>query len=669
MAELILLDGATLVVSQLDGEVLPRAPGGFFFRDVRHLSTWRIHVDGKPLHLLTSAKVDYYSARIVGATTGDNEPPVSVRLDRFVTLGIHEDLVVRNNTDRRRRVVLEIFFDADFADVAEARENSGPTEGTVRQDREASGTVFRFERDGYLRGTRLRFSEQPTLRRDRAIFRLNLAPHEEWRTCVDIVPIDDAKEFEPLLRCGGFHRGAPEMPLTLEEWLAEAPALEGGTDAVRHVYRQSLADLASLRLRPNERHAWPVPAGGVPWFMAFFGRDSLVASYEALPFRPMLAAATLVGLAELQATEFDHFRDAEPGKIMHELRLGVLADLGITPHSPYYGSHDATLLFLILLDEYERWTGDRALVRRLEPNARAAVEWMRGPADLDGDGYLEYRSRSDGGLNNHGWKDSDDAIRFADGSVAEAPIATCELQGYAYDARLRVARLAREIWRDGDLADSLEHEAAELSDRFERDFWLGRRRHYALALDGDKRQVDSLTSNVGHLLWSGIVGKERAAMTVKRLMASDMFSGWGIRTLSARNPAYNPFGYHVGAVWPHDTAIVAEGFRRYGFRREAGALAKALFDAAESFEHQLPELFSGLQRDETDVVVEYANALRPQAWAAGAPLLALRTILGLDAKGGRARADPALPPGLERLRLVQRRRRASSKRSTSFASL
>jgi glycogen debranching enzyme len=386
--------------------------------------------------------------------------------------------------------------------------------------------------------------------------------------------------------------------------------------------------------------------------MTVFGRDGILASYEALPFQPHLAETTLECLAELQATEFDDFADAEPGKIMHELRRGRLAGTGEIPRV-YYGTHDATPLFLVLLDEYERWTDDTGLVRKLEEAARAAIAWIEGPGDADGDGYLEYRKRSSSrsALENQGWKDSDEGILFADGHRAEAPLATCEVQGYAYDARRRLARLAGEVYRDAELAERLEREAAQLKRRFNRDFWIGRRGYYALALDRDKQQVDALTSNIGHLLWSGIVDERRAEQVVRRLLRRDMFSGWGIRSLSAENPGYDPLGYHVGCVWPHDTAIAAEGMRRYGFREEASRLATSLLEAAAAFGNRLPELFSGVERDETGVPVPYPGALVPQAWSAGAPLLALRTLLGLDVVEGRLRSRPHLPKGLGRVRL------------------
>jgi glycogen debranching enzyme len=652
--EVIILDGLTFFSSRENGDVDPAEAEGYFYHDVRHLSTWCLLLDGETLKAITSRRVQYFAARIECIPRDcDDAPPVRVRRDRFISEGVHEDVVVTNLTDDAQRVRLELRFGSDFADVVEAQEGSdGGGRNWTR--RSARGVTLWEQRDGYRRGTRITFNRQCRIERGRAIFSIRVPPHRDWELCVDVTPVVDGSSRPPLLRCGSFDDHAPKMPVGLHEWIDDAPKLETSNDSLQHIYRQSLLDLAALRVRPdNVELEKAMLGGGIPWYIAVFGRDSIIAAYQALPFRADLAEATLEALAELQATEWDNFRDAEPGKILHELRRGVLAALGQIPHSPYYGTHDATLLWLILLDEYERWTGDRRLVRALEPNARAAIEWLDGPADLDGDGYLEYRKRSDGrnALDNHCWKDSSDGIVFPDGRRAEPPIATCEIQGYAFDARRRCARLAREVWRDDALADRLERAAVELQRRFNRDFWDARRRCYVLALDGDKRQVDSVTSNIGHLLWSGIVDERRARAVARHLLSGDLFSGWGVRTLSAEHPTYNPLAYHRGTVWPHDTAIVAEGLRRYGFRDEAAKVCAALFDAAVAFDNELPEVFGGFARDATRTTVEYPDALRPQAWASGAPLLMLRTLLGLDVEDGRLRSHPHVPESIGRIRL------------------
>ena len=654
MAEqLILVDGSTFFFSDLNGDVEADQPEGYFYEDVRHLSRWCLTLDGKPLEPLTSRVVDHFSARIVGAKQDEDEPRLSVMRDRFVTEGFHEDVTVTNHFREEQRARLELSFASDFADIMEAQKHGTIRHGRYRSDTGARVITLWQQRDGYRRGTSIRFSRRGRLRRDRVVFDLRLRPDENWHTCIDVMPVVDGIRRVPLLECDSFGAHVPKMPMSLGEWLETAPALEAEWDPLGHIYHQSLLDLAALRIRPKEEHLrWAMPAGGLPWFMTVFGRDSIIAAYEALPFQAELAQATLQALSELQASEWDDFADAQPGKILHELRRGALVATGAIP-PVYYGTHDATPLFLILLDEYERWTADRKFVRELEESARAALAWLEGPADLDGDGYLEYvkRSSSPSALDNHCWKDSDNSMLFPEGRRAEAPIATCEIQGYAYDARLRTARLLRDVWGDAETADRVEREAAGLKRRFNRNFWIGRRGHYALALDKDKQQVDAMTSNVGHLLWSGIVDERRAERVVRRLLRKDMFSGWGMRSRSSAEPAFNPLEYHNGTVWPHDTAIVAEGMRRYGFREEAGRLCEGLLHAAEAFGHQLPEVFAGFERDETNAPVEYPNALKPQAWAAAAPLLALRTLLGLDVVGGRVRHSPHIPNSLGKIRL------------------
>ncbi len=651
---LTVLDGNTFFVSDAAGDVEPgEDANGFFHADMRQLSTWRLLVNGHPVHVLTSRTVDYYSASIfatlASVSVGEN-PPISIRRDRFVARGVHEDLTVHNHSDRPQAVTIEVEYGSDFADLFEVKDRI-PKRGQLRAELGPSRVTLTYTRDTYRRDTVIEFSEIFSVGPDRAQFELHLEPRGSWRTCIDVVPVRDGELNRLDHGDRTFGNPKPDMPTSFEQWMAQAPTLETDNDVLRHTYRQSLIDLAALRFRPLKTLSYSLPAAGLPWFMALFGRDSLITAYQALPFQPHLARTTLEALTAWQAKELDDFRDAEPGKILHELRLGELTMLGERPHSPYFGTHDATPLFLILLDEYERWAGDRDFIRSLQPAAMKALEWIERYGDRDGDGYLEYQTRSKEGLANQCWKDSWNSILFKDGTVAKGPIATCEIQGYAYDARVRMARLARDVWDDAQLADRLERDAAMLRERFNRDYWIEARGHYALALDGEKRQVDAMTSNVGHLLWSGIVPGDRAATMAKRLMSPEMFTGWGIRTMSANDAGYNPIEYHDGTVWPHDSALVAEGMRRYGHREQASHLALMLIQAAEAFEYRLPEVFAGFSREETGEPVEYPTASRPQAWAAGAPLLALRTALGLDMVDGTLRVEPHLSQGWGRVRL------------------
>ncbi|MEV0459312.1 amylo-alpha-1,6-glucosidase [Catellatospora methionotrophica] len=637
-ARLALLDGSTFFTTNGLGDT-DGPEDGLYFADTRHLSTWRLTIDGAEFHLLSFDTPQYYSARISATlpsvSVGVN-PTLSLWRERIVATGVHEDLHLENYSDQERELTLELSLGADFADVFEVKDakiGSRPVTTAVGPDT----ITFGYHRDGFTRATKVSFTEPGDLHPGGIRWAIRLPARGSWTTCIDVTCTDNDGEHELRVGHGGFGQLEPDMPQTMQQWLNDAPVLHTIFDPARHAYRHALMDLAALRFHPLRGMEHSVPAAGAPWFMALFGRDSLITAFQALPFQPRLAATTLEALAMVQATASDDFRDADPGKIPHELRHGELTFTGRTPHSPYYGTHDATLLFLILLDEYERWTADTALVRRLEPAARAAVAWMRGPADPDGDGYLEYRTRSSQGLVNQCWKDSWNSIMFADGKVAEPPIATCEIQGYAYDARIRTARLARDVWHDPAFADQLEDEAAALRERFNTDFWIAERGHFALALDGGKRQVDAATSNIGHLLWSGIVDDEHAEATVALLLDPKMSSGWGIRTMSSADHGYNPIEYHNGTVWPHDTAIIAEGLRRYGHRAEAAELALKLMEAAAAFGYRLPEVFAGFDR-KGDKPVEYPTPSSPQAWSAGSVLMVMRTLFGLDADGATLRS-------------------------------
>jgi glycogen debranching enzyme len=429
--------------------------------------------------------------------------------------------------------------------------------------------------------------------------------------------------------------------------------MDSDWDALEATYRRSLVDLAALRFETRTMPGRALPAAGLPWFMTMFGRDSIFTSLQALPFAPELAATTLRALGERQGTRVDDFRDEDPGRILHEMRFGEMTAFEERPHSPYYGSADATPLWVVLLDEYERWTGDTRLVRNLEHEARAALRWIDEYADLQGNGYVAYQRRNtETGLENQCWKDSWDSISYRDGTIPGFPRATCELQGYAYDAKIRGARLAREVWRDATFADRLEREAASLKRRFNRDFWVADGEYFAVALDADGRRVDSLTSNNGHLLWSGIVDKSKAKAVVGHLMGRRLYSGWGVRTLAVGEGRYNPIGYHVGTVWPFDCSFIAWGLRRYGYKEEAARIAMGILEAAEVFGGRLPEAFGGYPRKMTKYPVQYPTACSPQAWSTGAPLLLLRTMLGLEPVGDHLVVDPALPVGIGHVALL-----------------
>ena len=651
-----ILDGSTFLVSDLRGDVeaSPDEPRGFFYRDTRFLSRWTLRADGEPLDVLSTDDLSYFAAQffLVPPTGSVNEnPSVSIIRKRAIGDGFHEDLTVLNHAAEPLSLTLRIEATADFADLFEVKDalaKKGEVYASV-----ADGTlVLGYRRGDFVRETRIRSSRAADVDERGLTFRLHLEPHADWNTCVFVQPVVE-RPLEIKYRHDD-EEAKPNIGMSLEEFLAAAPRLESDWDPLEHVYERSLIDLAALRFTSDLFRDASLPAAGLPWFMTVFGRDSLITSFQALPFVPELAETTLRVLAARQGTKVDDFRDEEPGKILHEIRFGELTRFGERPHSPYYGTADATPLFLVLLDEVERWTGNAELARELEPAARAALAWIDEHGDGDADGYVEYQRRNEEtGLENQCWKDSWDSIRFRDGTIAAGPIATCEIQGYVYDAKVRCARFAREFWDDPELGERLEREAEELKRRFDDDFWLSDREYYALALDGRKRQVDAVTSNPGHLLWSRIVDEDKADAVVRHLLGDALFSGWGIRTMAEGERGYNPIRYHNGTVWPHDNSLIAHGLARYGYRDEAATVAQATLEAATYFRYRLPEVFAGYRRTRTGFPVEYPTASSPQAWATGTPLLLLRVLLGLEPDGEVLRQEPVLPEKIHRLELSE----------------
>jgi glycogen debranching enzyme len=652
-----ILDGNHFVVSNRQGdmEATPTVNHGVFLNDTRYLSRWVLTINGIRPTLLSVDDTAYYRvqhflALATGVTYIDSN--VTVVRQRSIAEGFRERLVLGNHGHEPIDLDIRIEVGADFADLFEVKDKlskKGELYRDVRPDRLTLG----YRRGHFRRETGVTSSAAAKVDADGLSLAIRLEPRALWSTDLDVVA---AREHEtssppPEALAGGKEGLRADLQDNLRRWMDAAPKVATSWEPLGRIYRRSIVDLAALRFRAPVILA-SMPAAGLPWFMTIFGRDSLITSFQALPFLPEQAATTLKTLAMLQSRTDDAFRDAEPGKIAHELRFGELTAFEDMPHSPYYGTADATPLFLILMEEYERWTGDRELVRSLEPQARAAVAWIDRYGDRDGDGYIEYERRNPKGLENQCWKDSGDSIAFADGTLAETPRATCELQGYAYDAKRRAARLAREVWSDPAWAAELEARAADLKRRFNEDFWIPERGFFALGLDGRKRKIDSLTSNIGHLLWSGVADEEKAKSCVAHLMSDALFSGWGVRTMARTEGSYNPIGYHVGTVWPHDNSIIAWGLRRYGYNTEAARVAYALLEAADLFDGRLPEAFAGYAREATNYPVEYPTACSPQAWASGAPLLLLRAMLGLEAKDGDLIVNPAVPREIEQVELL-----------------
>jgi glycogen debranching enzyme len=655
-----ILEGNTFVVSDERGDIEASRtdPTGLFSFDTRFLSTWVLTINGERLTPLSVDDLEYFETRfflVPGTGTVYVDAKLSVIRQRSVGNGFHEELSILNHDDKPVEVIVRLEAGCDFADLFEVKD-ALEKKGAYATRLEGRRLVLSYQRETFSRSTAISSTHPCILDEHGLTFQVKLESHGSWTTGLDVVTAvlgaSDGGEEGPSLAWQA-RRPRTNMAHNLARWLDAAPRLECDWDPLKATYRRSLIDLAALRFSPISAGRHSLPAAGLPWFMTMFGRDSILTSLQALPFSQELAATTLRELGLRQGTRIDDFRDEDPGRILHEMRYGELTAFEERPHSPYYGCADATPLFVVLLDEYERWTGDTRLVRDLELEARAALSWIDEYADLQGNGYVAYQRRNlETGLENQCWKDSWDSISYRDGSLPGFPRATCELQGYAYDAKLRGARLARLVWRDPTFAETLERQAADLKRRFNRDFWVEDGGYFAVALDADGRRVDSLTSNNGHLLWSGIVDTAKAKAVVRQLMGERLFSGWGVRTLAVGEGRYNPIGYHVGTIWPFDNSFIAWGLRRYGFKAEAAQVAAGILEAAEFFEGRLPEAFGGYPRSMTKSPVQYPTACSPQAWSTGAPLLLLRTMLGLEPVGEHLLVDPSLPSTIGHLEVL-----------------
>jgi glycogen debranching enzyme len=659
----VIKDDRTFLVTDRFGNVPEgnTAALGLYHRDTRFLSGLDLVVDGlEPILLHSSTERNYsqivevtYPFEAIDTEGVHRKENVSIQRFRVLSDGsLHERIRVRNFGTKPRRITMTVDFDADFRDLFEIRGLVRDRRGQQQAPRVDRSTVVLSYRglDGEVRTTTIRFSPAPErLDESRAEFVVACRPGEDQEMVVEIVPeVGGAAPPRATVQ-----QAEDRLAREYTRWRKHCTRFRTSNLPLSGFLDRAILDLRMLRSHDDDGAEYL--DAGVPWYSTLFGRDSLIAAYEALGVNPDLAWEALRVLAAYQGKESDDWREEEPGRILHEFRSGELARAGEIPHTPYYGSVDATPLWLVVLEGAYRWTGDLDAVRELWPNALAALTWIDEHGDLDGDGYVEYRRRSPRGLVNQGWKDSGDAIVHPDGAVAEAPIALVEVQGYVYRAKRAAARLATDLG-ERDLAAQLDREADDLRARFNRDFWIERLGMYALALDGDKRQVETIASNPGHCLWSGIVDEDKAARTVRRLLSPAMSSGWGIRTMATKQAPYDPIGYHTGTVWPHDNALIAHGMRRYGLDREARTVLDGLAAAGASFPYaRFPELFCGFSSEEVPVPVQYPVACRPQAWASGAPLLMVRTYCGLsaDAPRGVLYIDrPRLPSWLNRIEIL-----------------
>jgi glycogen debranching enzyme len=684
--------GPSVITIHADDEVLVCEPStkmsstleqGYFARDTRFVSGYRLKLGRTTPVLLDSAAVEPYSARfeftnpaLVTPTGEIDEQNIHVRVDRQLGHGVHEDYDVTNYCTKPLTFGIEVSFESDFADLFDVKRHQLVRRGMLQStwDEEHGRLVTTYRNGDFHRALRLDIDKSgspPQFANGGLAFRIELEPGQSWHTCILWMPIiDDEPVRQPPPTCNDLLGRDTEHVQARRRWVEHSTRISTSDPTATAVIARAVDDLSSLRMHTHDelaatgqRHApddaddvdaW-VPAAGVPWFVSLFGRDSLVVSMQTLALSPRFALGSLHALAHLQADAYDDARDMQPGKIEHEVRHGELAYFHLVPHTPYYGTHEATTFYVWTAARAWHWHADREGLDSLRPHVERALAWIDTDGDIDGDGLQEYKTRAgEQGYYNQGWKDSGDGIVNADGSMASLPIALCEHQAYVVAAKRAWADVLEDAYGEGAEATRLRDEAARLAGALEERFWWEDQGTYYLGLDGDKRPIESVTSNPGHLLLSEAVEPERAVRVCDRLLADDMWTGWGIRTLAVGHPAYNPFSYQRGSVWPHDNAMCAAGFRRYGLDVQAAQVARGIFEAAERFQAaRLPELFSGLPRDPGGFPVQYLGANVPQAWAAGAVIHLVTVLLGLDADAPNKRLTlrPWLPAWLHEVRL------------------
>jgi glycogen debranching enzyme len=646
-----LIEGSSFCLSEASGDITTGSSQGLFLRDTRVLSRWELRLDGDPVEPLTVLTEETYRGVFIGRAmprAGLADSTLLVERHRFIGAGMREDIVVRNLGQETAAFAMVLHVDADFGDLFEVKQGHVESRGehAIQHTDHELHLTRRWQghsREAVITATGASVSP------DALTFRVVVTAHGQWSTSIHVLPVIDGIRPAPTF--------PEDQPVTgtlpavrRTAWREETPTVTVPNLIVQNILRTSGRDLEALRIHdPADPEAVAV-AAGAPWFMALFGRDSILTALMTLSINPSLALGTAEALARFQGAREDPVTEEQPGRILHEMRFGVDATDALGGNI-YYGTADATPLFVILVGELLRWGADPARVRALLPHVDRALEWVEHHGDRDGDGFVEYQRITDRGLVNQGWKDSHDGVTDAAGRIPHGPIALVEVQGYVYGAYRARALLAEALEGDAETAHRFRERAAMLRERFEEAFWLPDRGWYAIALDGAKNPVDSLASNMGHAMWAGIVAREHAAQVADHLLSPDMFTGWGVRTLASSMGAYNPMSYHIGSVWPHDNAIVATGLRRYGFVDHATRIARAVLAAAAEFGGRLPELMCGFDRTEYARPVPYPAACSPQAWASATPIELTRVLLGAQPcfPHQHLRLDPQLPAELQPL--------------------
>ncbi|MFK0005122.1 glycogen debranching N-terminal domain-containing protein [Paenarthrobacter sp. NPDC090522] len=638
-----LVEGSSFCISASNGDIRPELPHGVFHLDTRILSRWELTINDQPLESLAAETKEPYRALFacrVPRADGYADSPLLVERLREVGAGILEEITVRNYSRQPAECRITLVVEADFADLFEVKEARITRDWHETRRIENDSLEIRGVWEGIRKSVVIR-AEGAGVGAKALGFRVTVPAFGKWSTHVSVAPTLEGSSVPFTHPAGGELSPSDRRR---QEWVAKIPALQIGNRSIERTLRRSYEDLGALRIQDPDHPDRVVVAAGAPWFMTLFGRDSLWASEMALPVDPSLALGTLRTLADRQGTEVNTETEEEPGKILHEVRLDVSTGQALQGNSAYYGSVDATPLFVVVLGSVSRWGFSKDTITALLPNADRALDWIRNYGDRDGDGFVEYGRPNEHGLINQGWKDSWDGINFADGTLAQAPIALAEVQAYVHGAYVARAWMAYD---DGDLAlaNELRERADRLKQRFNEDFWLPDKGYYAVALDRDKRPVDACASNMGHCLWFGLMDEDKVPSVVEHLMSPRMFSGWGVRTLATDMAAYNPASYHNGSVWPHDNALIMSGLLRYGYVEEAQRIGTALLEAAEYSGGRLPELFCGFDRGQFTEPVPYPTACSPQAWAATTPIHVVTSLMRYDThiSLGGIWLDPVLP--------------------------
>ncbi len=652
-SELVVSSGNIFLISDLTGDISHLDYQGLFSADVRHLSKLELLINNNPLEILTSQVTDFHSATIIlsnGPSSDLSRADLTIIRRRSVTKVFHEDIELINNTQKQLDFTLNLAFDVDFSDIFEIRAITHEAEGQHSNKRAISKTfrkkekqlIFSYAREAFRRTTVIHFSDNVKLQGNMANLTISLKPKQRFTFSFSIAFLAGRKTIT-LKRLEKIQRKSE----VLKEWRWSKIKIKTDWDDLYRTVKKSINDLAALRIYEEEAGGkiTSLPAAGIPWFVAIFGRDSLITAYQTLIFGLELATSTLKFLAKYQGKEINPLKDEQPGKILHEIRFGEVAFFRDWVQFPYYGTVDATPLFLILLSETYRFGASNRFIEQMREPALKALEWIDTYGDIDKDGFVEYQRGSEKGLENQNWRDSWDSMVFGDGSLAKTPIASSDVQGYVYDAKMRMSEIARKVWKDPELATKLEQEAKALKERFNQAFWVKDKGYFALGLDKNKKQIDSLSSSIGHLIWSGIINDDKIQKTVDSLFSDELYSGWGVRTISKNAQGYNPVIYHRGTVWPHDNSLIAAGLAKIGQREKALRIIYDTISASSYFGYRLPEVFAGFGSDEIAFPVQYPTSASPQAWSAATPILFMRLLLGIepDTKHKTLKIDPFLP--------------------------